>query len=236
MNKSFVSIASVIITLVLTITTVYASVNTVETRKSQIIQLPTVVIDAGHGGFDGGCVGVDGTYEKDINLIVSKVLEELLNELGFNTVMVRTDDVSVDTEGRSIREKKRSDIKNRFSLLTKYPGCVYLSIHQNQYSSQSAWGAQVFYTPGNDKSYTLSKKLQENIVNGVQPGNKRKVKVCTKDVYIIHYAPMQSTAVLVECGFLSNNKDLLNLKNTEYQNRLCFAIACGVLDWIKESE
>ena len=197
-------------------------------EKRQII-----VIDAGHGGFDSGCIGIDGTLEKDINLAVSLKLNEVLIQLGFNTVLIRGSDCSVESRGASIREKKKSDIQNRFSYLSKYSGCVYLSIHQNQYSSASVKGGQMFYTPTNDKSKLLAESLQTNIANLVQKYNNRKIKPCTKDVYIVHYAPRDSTAVLVECGFLSNYNDLNQLKDPKYQSELSLAIALGLLDWIR---
>ena len=198
-------------------------------------KLPLVIIDAGHGGFDGGCVGVDGSYEKDINLQISLKLNDLMQQLGFKTLLVRDNDCSVETDGTTIRERKKSDIKNRYSYMTNNSDCVYLSVHQNQYSASSVKGAQMFYTPDNDKSKQLAQHIQNNVASYVQADNKRKIKPCTKDVYIIHYAPKEATAVLIECGFLSNYSDLSNLKDAQYQKKLCFSICIGVLDWLKDA-
>lgn len=233
MKKAFVSLFSVIMIAVLLATSVNASVNKVLERESN--RIPLIVIDAGHGGFDGGCIGIDGSYEKDINLEISLKLNSLLQNLGFETLLIRSKDVSVETKGSSIREKKKSDINNRFSYMSKHPGCVYLSIHQNQYSASSVKGAQMFYTPDNHKSKLLAQHIQDNVATNVQKDNNRKIKPCTKDVYIIHYAPKESTAVLIECGFLSNNSDLQNLKDSDYQLKMCSAISFGVLDWLKDA-
>lgn len=148
-------------------------------------------------------------------------------------MLIRDKDCSVESGGASLREKKKSDIQNRFAYLSEYSGCVYLSIHQNQYSSPSVKGGQMFYTPTNVKSKLLAECLQTSVSSLVQRDNNRKIKPCTKDVYIVHYAPNVSTAVLIECGFLSNNNDLNQLKDPTYQSEISLAIALGLLEWIK---
>lgn len=203
-------------------------------RLSRVVQaqaaadrLPTVIIDAGHGGFDGGAVAADGTNEKDINLEIALKLEQLLTLAGFDTVMVRTTDCSVDSGGDTIRERKRSDLKNRFALMEQHNGAIYLCIHQNKYSGSSVKGAQVFYTPGNEQSKQLAGDIQSVIAENLQTDNKRVIKQCDSSVYIIHNAP--TTAVLVECGFISNQTDLHNLKDEAYQGRLAFAICAALV-------
>ena len=237
MKKAVITVICFLFVSVITVTSVFASVNKINYAKSLVDKdKPLIVIDAGHGGFDGGCVGADGTFEKDVNLAISLQLNQTLNQAGFKTLLIRDTDCSVETEGTTIRAKKKSDIFNRFSYMNDYSGCVYLSIHQNQYSAASVNGGQMFYTPNNDNSRALAESLQKNIIDYVQHDNKRKVKPCTKDVYIIHNAPKESTAVLVECGFLSNKTDLYNLKNPDYQKRFCFAVTAGILDWLELTE
>ncbi len=196
--------------------------------------LPVIVIDAGHGGFDGGAVAPDNTNEKDVNLQISLRLDTFMRALGFQTVLVRSTDTAVNTSGSTIREKKRSDILYRASLMEEYPDCIYLCIHQNCYPSSSSHGAQVFYTSKNEESKTLAECVQQAVVAEVQNDNHRKIKPCTKDVYLIYNA--KSTAVLVECGFLSNPSDLQMLKNDAYQGKLAFAITKGVLNYLNGSD
>jgi N-acetylmuramoyl-L-alanine amidase len=191
------------------------------------LRLPTVIIDAGHGGFDGGAVAADGTNEKDINLEIALKLQQFLTLAGFDTVMVRTTDCSVDSGGDTIRERKRSDLNNRFALMGQHDGAVYLCIHQNKYSGSSVKGAQVFYTPGNEQSKRLAGDIQNAIAEKLQTDNKRKIKQCDSSVYIIHNAP--TTAVLVECGFISNQTDLHNLKDQSYQSKLAFTISAALV-------
>ncbi len=194
-----------------------------------------VLVNSCHGGFDGGSVATDGTCEKDINLSISLELNDMLKDLGFNTLLIRDTDCSVETEGSSIREKKRSDINNRHSLMKKHLGSVYLCIHQNKFSSPSIKGAQVFFTPSNDQSKALAESVQSNIISLVQKDNHRKIKPCSESVFIVNKAPKNSTAVLIECGFLSNPNELKNLKDKDYQSKLCFAIVCGLTDWMSKN-
>ncbi len=192
-----------------------------------------VIIDAGHGGFDGGCSGIDGTLEKDINLEIAIKLENILDTFGFKTIMVRTTDTAVNTDGYSIRQKKVSDIKFRQSLMTKYPDSIYLCIHQNRYSSPTVSGMQIFYRPEHDASKLLAEYLQNSITSGIEQSKKRPIKPCSDDVYLIHNAT--STAVLIECGFLSNQNDLNNLKNDHYQRKFCYSIVSGLLNSITQN-
>lgn len=195
--------------------------------------LPTVIVDAGHGGFDGGCSGGDGTLEKDINLAVAMKTGEMLTAMGYDVVYVRTEDTAVGDGGSSTREKKQNDLKYRFSLMQEYPDSIYLCIHQNYFGGSSSHGAQMFFAPSAEGSKELALALQDAFITTVQPDNKRAVKQCTDDVYIIYNAP--TTAVLVECGFLSNPTDLANLKSDEYQSKTAFAICCGLQSYISRS-
>lgn len=181
-----------------------------------------------HGGFDGGASAADGTCEKDINLSVSLKAEQFLRLAGFDTVMVRTTDCSVESGGNSIRERKRSDLMNRFALMKKFDGAIYLCIHQNYFGGASSHGAQIFYTPGNEQSKRLASDIQRVISSSVQTDNTREIKQCGKSVYIIYNAPI--TAVLVECGFLSNQSDLHNLKDEKYQSRLAYALCAALIE------
>lgn len=194
----------------------------------------TVIIDAGHGGPDGGAVADDGTNEKDINLAISLKLNKVLKENGINTVMTRTEDISIHSENaKTLREKKVSDIHNRMKLMVETPNSIFVSIHQNSYTSSKYSGTQVFYSPDNTDSNLLAQKIQQSVVNNIQPDNKREIKECGSSVYLIYNAV--KPAVLVECGFMTNSEELNNLKNEEYQQKMADAIASGIIDYIKGS-
>lgn len=202
--------------------------------SASVNKVPLILLDAGHGGFDGGAVAADGTAEKDINLAVVLKLNVLLRAMGFDTRLIRSTDTSVDTEGSTIRERKRSDILYRYSLMEQNRDGIYLCVHQNCYGSASSHGAQIFYTAQNADSKALAQAVQSAMIRLVQPDNHRQIKACTKDVYLIYHAPC--TAVLIECGFLSNACDLQNLKNGDYQGKVAFAILDGLLESLYGSE
>jgi len=193
--------------------------------------LPVVIVDAGHGGFDGGASTDDGVAEKGINLNISMYLKEYLEFFGFQVVMTRESDTSTEDEGLStIRSRKSSDLHNRMALMEKTQNAVFVSIHQNHFSQSKYSGAQVFYSKNfSDESSGLAQSIQENIVYFTQPENKREIKPCGTSVYLIYNAV--KPAVLVECGFLSNKEEAGKLKTEEYQKQIAFSIATGILNY-----
>ncbi len=194
-------------------------------------QQPTIIVDAGHGGFDGGAVAEDGTLEKDINLNIALKLSQFLKTNGYDVIMTRTSDTATDySEQSSIKDRKVKDMKNRLKLINETENCIFVSIHLNKFTSESAKGAQVFCSPNDDESKILGQSIQSTIINLIQPDNIRKIKKGTKDTYLLYNAT--KPAVIVECGFLSNSSELAKLKNEEYQERMAFSIFCGVADFL----
>ena len=197
--------------------------------------VPVIIIDAGHGGEDGGAVGIDGTAEKDLNLSISLKLNEILSAMGYQTRMVRTTDTSIhNTDADTVRERKVSDIHNRAAIMNEYENCIYVSIHQNKYSGSSIWGAQTFYSPNNEESKELAQLIQASIANNVQPDNKRVIKQSGTNIYVLYNAT--KPAVMVECGFVSNANELEQLKDEEYQNKMAFAISNGIINYLFSEE
>ncbi len=192
---------------------------------------PTIIIDAGHGGFDGGTSTDDGISEKGINLNISLYLKEYLNFLGFNVVMTRETDTSTESEGlTTIRSRKSSDLHNRMSLMEKTDNSIFVSIHQNHFSASKYKGAQVFYSPElSEQSSLLAENIQESIIYYLQKDNTRQIKPCGTSVYLIYNAV--KPAVLVECGFLSNPEDAENLQDEIYQRKMALCIALGILNY-----
>lgn len=193
---------------------------------------PIVIIDAGHGGFDGGAVSNDGTVEKDINLAISLYLQEYLAVFNIETVMIRESDSSVEDEGlTTIRQKKSSDLHNRMKVMEETDNAIYVSIHQNKYPDGKYSGTQVFYSPKTrDESQILAQSIQDCIVNTLQKDNKRQIKECGTSVFLMYNAV--KPAVLVECGFLSNYEETTKLKTPEYQKKIAFCIAMGIQNYL----
>ena len=189
--------------------------------------------NSAHGGFDGGAVASDGTVEKDINLDIALMLGNMLSLNGTNVIYTRTDDTGTDTvDSDEIRKKKKNDLQNRLKLMEENPDCIFVSIHLNKFTTSSANGAQVFYSPGHELAYTLAQSIQQKIASNIQQDNSRVVKKGTKDTYLLYNAPVP--AVIVECGFLSNKKELEALKDPVYQAKMAFCIFSGIYDYFNE--
>lgn len=191
--------------------------------------MPRLVLDAGHGGIDGGAVGTDGVPEKGINLNITYKLRDLLHFFGFETVMTRTDDNDLATAGNNTRERKNSDMKNRLQLFDADNRNVIISIHQNQFSNASSHGTQVFYSPNNEKSLLLADAVKYSVKAQLQPDNERMSKPADKNIYLLKNT--QQPAVIVECGFISNPQECAMLQTDEYQKQISFAISTGFLDY-----
>lgn len=204
--------------------------NNVLTHSNAVVISPVVILDAGHGGFDGGAVANDGTVEKDINLKITVAVAEMLKQSGFKVILTRENDISTDdVETDSIAVRKKSDLKNRLNLMKDYPDGVFVSIHLNKFTTSAASGSQVFYSGEEEKSKLLGDHIQRSIITLLQPENKRVNKQATSSTYLLYNATIP--AVLVECGFLSNSQELKLLKTDTYQNQMAFCIFCGILEY-----
>ena len=174
---------------------------------------PTILIDAGHGGVDGGTVAKDGTVEKGINLEIALKLETIFRMMGFDTVMTRREDISIhDDSAKTIRQKKISDLHNRLKLINETPDCLFISIHQNSYP------------------YPNNTGTQQSVIHLIQPQNTRKVKKSGTEIYLLYQA--KTPAVMVECGFMSNAQETEKLRTEAYQNELALSIFYGVLSYL----
>lgn len=183
----------------------------------------TVIIDAGHGGVDGGASSVTGALESHLNLQIAQRLDDLLHLLGIKTVMIRNSDTSIHTKGESIAEKKVSDLKERVRIVNETKQSVLVSIHQNHFSDSRYSGAQVFYAPT-----AGSKELAETMQTTLKTLNPINIRGAKKadGVYLMQH--IENTGVLVECGFLSNIKEEALLREPQYQKKICCAIAASL--------
>ncbi len=209
------------------------SISAVSTSVTK--EKPVIIIDAGHGGEDGGTQSADGMLEKDINLSVSKKLNKILTRYGFETVMIRDTDKMIYDEGSAtVRSRKSSDLHNRMEIMKTYPDGIFLSIHQNHFSQNKYCGAQVFYCKNQNESALLADFIQKSIVENLQKENTRQIKPCSSNVYLIYNAV--TTAVMVECGFLSNPEEAAKLSDNTYQYEMALAIAKGLMNYLQQKE
>ena len=192
----------------------------------------TVIIDAGHGGFDGGASAADGTVEKDINLSIAQKVATMLKINGYNVIMTRTKDTGTeDNESDAIAKRKKSDLNNRLQIMKNNPDAIYVSIHLNKFTTSAANGAQVFYTKNYKEASVLANHVQTNIVKLLQPDNTRVVKQGTDSTFLLKNAAVP--AIIVECGFLSNKAELEKLKSDDYQSQMAFAICGGIINFFE---
>ncbi|MCM1055802.1 MAG: N-acetylmuramoyl-L-alanine amidase [Bacteroides sp.] len=196
---------------------------------SAVLSGRTVVIDSGHGGADGGCVGVNGCVEKDINLAIATDLQKLLELSGFNVVMTRSEDISLHDEGiEGLRNQKVSDMENRLEIIQSHPDALFISIHQNQYTEPQYFGAQMFYTTNNPSNFKLAQTMQQ-CFRELQPENDREIKLIDNGLYL--FKNTQQPALLIECGFLSNANDAANLSSGDYQKKVAFTVFKGITSY-----
>ena len=190
-----------------------------------------IILDAGHGGEDSGTVGKNGRLEKDLNMEIALEMGAIFEEKGYIVVYTRTDDRLLYKESENIKGlRKISDLKNRCKVAERYPESVFISIHMNSFGDERYSGLQVYYQAEKEESRLLADTIQQRVISEVQPENNRKVKA-GKDMYLLEN--MQNTAVLVECGFLSNFDECEKLSEKEYQKRLSFSLVCAIIDYIE---
>ena len=182
-----------------------------------------VVIDAGHGGVDGGAVAHDGTLEKEINLEISKVLASLMRASGYEVVMTRCGDEMLGGSGTGGSTKMR-DLKYRLETASRNPDAITVSVHCNKFPLESCKGMQVYHSD-NSVARDAAGSIKEEFLK-IDPSNKREIKKADSSIYLLHRAT--SPTVLVECGFLSNNDELAKLKSREYQKKLALVILGGL--------
>lgn len=193
----------------------------------------TIVVDAGHGGEDGGASDQKGRPEKNINLAIAQDLQQLLTASGYHVVMTRTTDTALSDPLPTIRERKTSDLHNRMKIIERQESCIVVSIHQNKFEQSRYSGAQVFYSDNDMGSKELAESIQGRVVSLLQKDNTRAVKPATSSIYLLWHAKVP--AVLIECGFLSNPEEAEKLSQERYQRQMAFAIYCGLLDYCAQN-
>lgn len=190
----------------------------------------TVVIDAGHGGRDGGTVGVDGvSIEKDLNLDVSLIICDMLQNAGVNVVMTRTEDVAL-TDPEAGGGLKNQDLVARLKIAKNVQNPIFISIHMNAFPIEKYSGTQIYYSTNNEGGKALADSIQNNVKNLLQPENNRKIKPAGSNIYILD--KISCPAVLIECGFLSNSEECAKLSDKEYRKKLALVISSSIMEYI----
>lgn len=236
MHKRYLRrIAAVTAAVALTIAgAAYAAGNA---RKNAVLPTGTaaagqqvVILDAGHGGMDGGCSSAAGDVEKNINLAILLDLRELLQASGYTVIVTRDTDTSIHDPGiEGIANQKSSDMDNRLAIFNSAEDAVCISIHQNQFTDPQYSGAQMFYSDTNPESAALAQTLQDQFVAFLQPENRREIKLCGKELFLCYYS--ENPTVMAECGFLSNPEEAALLVTEEYQRKVAFTIYAALVQY-----
>lgn len=187
----------------------------------------TIVIDAGHGGRDGGAIGKNTEVtESELNLMYAKKLQSLCEDYGIGVVMTRSDMNGLYDE--SATNKKKSEMERRKSIINGSGADIMISLHMNAFPLPSSNGAYVFYAKGSEQGLNLAKSVQTSLC---QSFDNARQYVSVGDYFVLNYSTMPS--VLVECGFLSNPQEEKNLQSNEYCEKFCYSLLAGILAYFE---
>ncbi|MBE6701818.1 MAG: hypothetical protein E7585_00180 [Ruminococcaceae bacterium] len=189
---------------------------------------PVIILDAGHGGEDGGASGVNGVLEKDLNLALTKELAALLRLAGYTVIETRTDDRLLYSENTPKGHKKQSDLSNRLAFTESYPDSVFISIHMNTFPNDSCEGVQVWYSQNHAQSIDWANAIQSKVKSILQPQNNRKVKAASSNIYLLRHA--KTPAILIECGFLSTPAECEKLCEPFYRQQLIAVFLAAITE------
>lgn len=225
----FLTIKKKTILIILSVLVALASVISVAaiTTSSMPKLEYTIVIDAGHGGRDGGAIGKNtGITESELNLMYAKELQSLCEDYGIGVVMTRSDMNGLYDE--SAPNKKRSEMERRKKIINESNADLMISIHMNSFPLPSLQGAYVFYAKGSDKGFELAKSVQNALCLSFETARK---SVSVGDYFVLNYSNIP--AILIECGFLSNPQEEIKLQNNEYCKNFCYSVLAGIISYFK---
>ena len=200
------------------------------TQDSVKKDYPVIVLDAGHGGFDPGKVGINGALEKDINLSIVNKLKILLEEEGFTVYLTREKDALLAPANST--SKKKDDMIARIEMVTEWNPFFTISIHQNSFTNENTSGPQVFYYQDSEESATMAHVIQDVLNTQLSP-QKRRAPQANTNYYLLTRTP--TPTVIVECGFLSNPVEADLLTQDEYQSRVAHSIFLGIVSYYEAS-
>ncbi len=193
----------------------------------------TVILDAGHGGEDGGASGQSGVLEKDLNLDIALTVGAYLEQSGIRVIYTRTEDILLYDKNTNYHGRKKVlDLAARLKIANQTENSIFVSIHMNSFPIEKYKGLQVYYAKKEEKSQILAQMIQNNAKNLIDADNDRKVKAATSAIYLLDRA--EHPAVLIECGFLSNAEDLARLSSPEYRTALSLVIAHSIAEYLAD--
>ncbi len=207
---------------------IFAPITPIESYKdTATVVRRRLIIDAGHGGKDGGAVSVTGTHEKQLNLDISLILSHILHTLGYEVILTRDDDFELTYADGGTR--KMQDLLGRLKIARDNPDATFISIHMNKFPQEKYSGLQVYYSQNCEESLDLALEVQNSVKTFLQQENNRKIKKADSSIFLLH--KITSPSILIECGFLSNPDEASLLDTFEYRLKLSSVIACAITNW-----
>ncbi len=205
-----------------------------QSASADVDEKKTIVIDPGHGGEDGGAVGINGILEKELNLLISDDLCQLFRFAGYEIIPTRTEDIllydrNVDFKGR----KKVLDLAARLEISNTAMPDLFVGIHMNAFPQEKYSGLTVYYSDNVPVSHQAAEHLRKEVISLLQPQNNREIK-SGKNIYLLDRATYP--AILVECGFLSNSAECELLSTKEYRQKLSFVIFTSLASFLEETK
>lgn len=232
-NSAFVAIFAVVFIAYCVVASSLVGSGETQSASVEADQKKAIVIDPGHGGEDGGTVGVNGVLEKDLNLMISDTLCDILRFSGYEVTPTRTEDIllydrNVDFEGR----KKVLDLAARLNIAKNVMPDLFVGIHMNSFPQEKYSGLTVYYSPNHKDSYGAASVLRDNVIELLQPENDRDLKAAGSNIYLLDR--MECPGILIECGFLSNNEECEKLSDEGYRQTLSFVIFSSLASFLEE--
>ncbi|MBO5355278.1 MAG: N-acetylmuramoyl-L-alanine amidase [Clostridia bacterium] len=226
----FISFGAVFLTVALLCSVLFQTIEgyflSAAPTSTEAVRSPVIILDAGHGGEDGGATGTNGVLEKDLNLSMTRGLAALLRLAGYTVVETRTEDKLLYPAGTQKGHKKQGDLSNRLAFTEQYPNSLFVSIHMNTFPTPSCEGVQVWYSQNHEASKEFATAVQSEVTARLQPSNHRKIKAATSNIYILRHA--KTPAILIECGFLSTPAECERLCDPLYRQELTLALFAAI--------
>lgn len=237
LRKDHLTLAALLLALVVAVSIFGISYNPKSKIASAVNGKACVILDAGHGGEDPGAVSDNlKICEKDINLVIAKKVQALLEKEGIKVMMTRTEDTLNYPEGTTgYTAKRKADLLTRKATIDSSDASLAVSVHLNKFPQTQYWGAQTFYPHKSPESQKLAEDIQGQIKKTADSQNNRSALVRGKpdDLPIVLFADLKKPTVVVECGFLSNPEDEQRLNSDEYQQKMAVSIKDGILQYLK---
>lgn len=221
MKRFFVNQRYIIVSILIFIVIAYLISGLISVQASKLNGI-TIIVDAGHGGRDGGSIGKNGTIEKEINLDYAFALRDKLVSSGYRVVLTRNNDDGLYSE--LAKNKKVSDMNARMQIIKKANPSLVISIHMNSFSDASVRGANSYYKVDDEASKRCADLIQASLNKYCNARNKLSKE---GDYFMLNCS--YYTSVLIECGFLSNIEEETLLNTNEYKDKLTNAIYSGIL-------